>query len=126
MTLQPALKLNCAIAATMFYASRIYLKRSVSTFGASGSPEIVYALSQLLVFAQLVYATGLKQPVYEFQWSLFIAAVETNDNIHQEWLNSKITDIRFKDVLQRIFAIKGSGSGCISLENLRGMLIGSI
>ncbi|KAM3088701.1 hypothetical protein ACMFMG_000331 [Clarireedia jacksonii] len=126
MTLQPALKLNCAVAATMFYASRIYLKRAMSTFGASGPPEIAYALSQLLVFAQLICATGLDQPVYEFQWSLFIAAVETNDKIHREWLNSKITDTRFKYVLQRIFAIQGSGTKGIDLGILRGMLQGSL
>jgi hypothetical protein len=128
MTLQPALKLNCAVVATIFYASRIYLRRSMSAFGASGSPEIAHTLSQLLVFAQLVCAcaTGLQQPVYEFQWSLFIAAIETNDNIHQEWLSSKITDAKFKDVLHRIFAIKGSGTRGVDLDTVRGMLRGSI
>ncbi|PQE31474.1 Zn(II)2Cys6 transcription factor protein [Rutstroemia sp. NJR-2017a WRK4] len=126
MTLQPALKLNCAVVATMFYASRIYLKRSVSVFGTSGPPEIAHALSQLLVFAQLVCAcaTGLQQPVYEFQWSLFIAAIETNDNIHQEWLSSKISDARFQDVLRRIFAIKGSGTRGICIDDVSGMLSG--
>lgn len=123
MTLQPAMKLNCATSATIFYATKIYLLRcGPSPFGAHGSPEATQALGQLLVFARHVCFGGAQQPVYEFQWSLFIACLETNDMIHQEWLESKICDTRFRGALERIFFLKRSTAGEVDLNIARRIL----
>lgn len=123
MTLQPAMKLNCANSAIMFYALQIYLARSgPSLFGGQSSPEIKVALSQLLLFAMFMCPAGSQQPVYEFQWSLFIAAVETNDMIHQEWLQGRIRDHRLSEALKRIFSFKGSNLGTISLRKVREII----
>ncbi|KAM0133529.1 hypothetical protein ACHAO1_006186 [Botrytis cinerea] len=124
MTLQPAMKLNCANSATMFYALRVYFARcKSSSFGAESSTEIKTALSQLLRFAMYVSPTGSQQPVYEFQWSLFIAAIETNDMIHQEWLQGRITDHRLRKALQRISSFKRNNLGTISLSKVRQIIL---
>ncbi|CAD6449330.1 4aa34d9b-737b-464e-86c0-5e32afcf8621 [Sclerotinia trifoliorum] len=120
MTLQPAMKLNCANSATMYSALQIYFARSgSSSFGEEATPDIKAVLSQLLLFAMHVCPAGSKQPVYEFQWSLFIAAVETNDMIHQEWLQARITNHRLRKALQRISSFKRSNMGKISLSKVR-------
>lgn len=117
------MKLNCAASATMFYATKIYLLRSgTSPFGSQDSIEAAQALGQLLLFAKHVCVGGMSQPVYEFQWSLFIACLETNDTIHQEWLATKICDPRFQGVLEKIFAMKQSGGGGISQASIRSLL----
>ncbi|KAJ8062836.1 hypothetical protein OCU04_008091 [Sclerotinia nivalis] len=123
MTLQPAMKLNCASSATMFYALQIYLARSgSSSFGAEGTPDIKAVLSQLLLFGMHICPAGSQQPVYEFQWSLFIAAVETNDMIHQEWLQARISNHRLRAALQRISSFKRSNLGTISLSKVREII----
>ncbi|KAF7950097.1 hypothetical protein EAE96_007396 [Botrytis aclada] len=124
MTLQPAMKLNCANSATMFYALRIYFARCrSSSFGAESSTEIQTALSQLLRFAMYVSPAGSQQPVYEFQWSLFIAAIETNDIIHQEWLQGRITDHRLRKSLQGISTFKRNNMGIISLSKVKEIIL---
>jgi hypothetical protein len=126
MTLQPAMKLNCATSAAMFYATKIYLLSCLSgRFGAGGSSEATSALGHLLLFAKHVCMEGAQQPVYEFQWSLFIACLETNDMIHQEWLQSKICDPRFRGSLERIFAMKRIAGGEIYLKDVRTTIQGS-
>ncbi|KAG4032665.1 hypothetical protein MFRU_006g01330 [Monilinia fructicola] len=123
MTLQPAMKLNCANSATTFYALQIYLIRSgASLFGSDSSPEIKATLSQLLLFAMHVCPAGSQQPVYEFQWALFIAAIETNDMIHQEWLQGRISDHRLCEALQRISSFKRDNQGTISLSKVREII----
>ena len=124
MTLQPAMKLNCANSAVMFYALKLYLTRSSSatSFGESGSLEVSYTLGQLLSYARYVCPAGSHQPLYEFQWSLFIAAIETGDMIHREWLQVRITDRRFSEALQQISRLKSSESGVVCLETVRQVL----
>ncbi|KAL3417648.1 hypothetical protein PVAG01_10658 [Phlyctema vagabunda] len=123
MTLQPAMKLNCANSATMFHALRIYLLRSgESPFGAGDSAEVQTALGQLLMFARHVCPAGTQQPVYEFQWSLFIAALETSDMIHREWLQARISDRRFCEASQRIASFKRGNSGTVALSAIRQIL----
>ncbi|TGO90574.1 hypothetical protein BPOR_0059g00170 [Botrytis porri] len=124
MTLQPAMKLNCANSATIFYALRIYFARCrSSSFGAESLSEIKTALSQLLRFAMYVSPAGSQQPVYEFQWSLFIAAIETNDMIHQEWLQGRITDHRLRKSLQGISTFKRNNLGIMSLSKVKETIL---
>lgn len=106
MTLQPAMKLNCANSATMFYALRIYLLRTRTPFGSQDFPESAKYLAELLKFARYICPMGTRQPVYEFQWSLFIATMETTDMIHQEWLHARITEKKFCGALKRISSIQ--------------------
>ncbi|TGO15829.1 hypothetical protein BTUL_0035g00330 [Botrytis tulipae] len=124
MTLQPAMKLNCANSATVFYALQIYFARCRSSpFGAESATEIKTALSQLLRFAMYVSPAGSQQPVYEFQWSLFIAAIETNDMIHQEWLQGRITDHRLRKSLQGISTFKRNNLGVISFSKVKEIIL---
>ncbi|EDN99373.1 hypothetical protein SS1G_02227 [Sclerotinia sclerotiorum 1980 UF-70] len=124
MTLQPAMKLNCSNSATMYYALQIYFARSgSSSFGEEVTPDVKAILSQLLLFAMHACPAGPQQPVYEFQWSLFIAAVETNDMIHQEWLQARITNHRLREAFQRISSFKRSNMGTISLSKVREILL---
>jgi hypothetical protein len=125
MTLQPAMKLNCATSATMFQATKLYFLRCYSgPFGAQGSPEAAHTLGQLLSYAKHVCASGSPQPVYEYQWSLFIACLETNDMIHQEWLESKICDLRFREAVDRMLVLKRASGGEIDLNSVRRILQG--
>ncbi|RDW59905.1 hypothetical protein BP6252_12992 [Coleophoma cylindrospora] len=125
MTLQPAMKINCATSATLFYATRIYLLRSTSSpFGAEGSSASQHALSQLLRYARSVCSDGVRQRVYEFQWSLFIAGLETNDPIHEEWLQSRIVDTRFSEVLKGLLVYKRAHHGLVPLHTVRQTLLG--
>lgn len=121
---QPSMKLNCANSATTFYALLIYLERTgPSSFGAFRSPAVQRALSQLLTFARHVCPTPTQQPLYEFQWSLFIASIETNDSIHQEWLQDRIFDSRYKTASQRILDLKRT-SGVVHLSMVKQILQG--
>ncbi|KAF7941707.1 uncharacterized protein EAE97_006544 [Botrytis byssoidea] len=124
MTLQPAMKLNCANSATMFYALQICFARCRSSpFGAESTTEIKTALSQLLRFAMYISPAGSQQPVYEFQWSLFTAAIETNDMIHQEWLQGRITDHRLRKSLQGISTFKRNNLGVISFSKVKEVIL---
>lgn len=119
------MKINCATSAALFYATRIYLLRSTSSpFGAEGSTPSQHALSQLLLFARTICSGGIQQRVYEFQWSLFIAGLETNDPIHEEWLQSRIIDTRFSEVLKHLLVFKRAHQGTVSLQKVRQTLLG--
>jgi hypothetical protein len=111
------------VAVAFYYAVVIYHHRSRSSpFGALPVTEdIREALKGLLTCTHFAVRTRSVQLLERFQWSLFIAGVETNDVEDGAWVQDSLADAVLKDVLAAVRDEKRKRHGCIPLATLRSL-----
>ncbi|KAE8155305.1 hypothetical protein BDV25DRAFT_135052 [Aspergillus avenaceus] len=121
---QPSLMACVTVA--IFYALQIYLHRSRdSVFGTDPiCYEVRQALSRLVVAAYQAVATGPVQLLERFQWSLFIAGIETRDPVHKEWLANHIFDPGLKSAFKAVQGAKEQSK--VTMETVRRMTGGKL
>jgi hypothetical protein len=111
------------VAVAFYYATVIYHYRCRSSpFGALPVPEdIQEAIKGLLTCTRLAVRTRSVQLLERFQWSLFIAGVETNDAEDSEWVRESLADAVLKDVFGAVGDVKRNNHGCIPLATVRAL-----
>ncbi|KPI34759.1 uncharacterized protein AB675_10 [Cyphellophora attinorum] len=111
------------VAVAFYHAIVIYHYRCRSSpFGASPVPEdIQEALKGLFTCTRFAVRTRSVQLLERFQWSLFIAGVETNDVANTEWVRESLADAVLKDVFGVVRDVKRNSHGCISLGTVRSL-----
>lgn len=99
--------LNADYMVPYLYALRIYCFRKFlkkEHLGTVTPPAVQAAMHSILQLAQRSLPRGALDPITaRFQWPLLMAGIETTDNIHKEWVQSKLKTERvtkgFKKVL---------------------------
>lgn len=81
-----------------FYALRIYCYRCFlqeHDLEVAAPLAIQFCVSSIVQLAQRCLSRGPSEAVKSrFQWSLFMAGIETTDNVYKEWINSKFKSAR--------------------------------
>ncbi|KAL4882036.1 hypothetical protein BJY04DRAFT_187924 [Aspergillus karnatakaensis] len=112
------------VTVTFFYALQIYFYRArMSSFGTRPvPPEVQGAINSLVSTAYYAVKTGPVQLLERFQWSLFIAGLETTDPIHEEWIGNNISDPAIKQGFDYIQTLKGQTPSDITMQRIRGLI----
>lgn len=112
------------ITATFFYATQIYLYRARgSLFGGEPIPSgLQDALNSLVSAAYYATKAGSVQLLERFQWSLFIAGLETTDPVHQEWVENNISDPAIKKVFGQVQDLRNQPPGGITMKKIRSLV----
>jgi len=87
--------------------------------------EIQQALLDLLRTAHHTTRIASVRLLERFQWSMLIAAAETHDLIHLDWLEENISDIVMEKVFHKMLRIKKQNAGRISIQQLRFLFVDS-
>lgn len=85
---------NVDWSVTLFHALRIYLFRAKDEVTAPSTVQ--QSLSSLLRITQRRLSSGSNELLRRFEMPLFLAGIETDDPIHREWAQSKLTGPRYK------------------------------
>ncbi|KAL4788142.1 hypothetical protein BJX76DRAFT_353443 [Aspergillus varians] len=111
------------VTASFFYALQIYLYRArLSPFGTRPiPPDFQDTLNSLISAAYHATKTGPVQLLERFQWSLFMAGLETTDLIHQEWFRTNMSDPAIKKGFDHVQAIKRQSPGSITMHMIRSL-----
>ncbi|KAL2852396.1 hypothetical protein BJY01DRAFT_259958 [Aspergillus pseudoustus] len=114
------------VAATFYYALQIYFHRArQSSFQARPLPnECQNSLTSLVSTAYYAIKTGPVQLLERFQWSLFIAGLETTDPVHQEWVGNNISDPAIKAGFDHIKGLKRQFEEGITIRMIRSLIDG--
>ncbi|KAL3479093.1 hypothetical protein BJX99DRAFT_90593 [Aspergillus californicus] len=112
------------VTVSFFYALYIYFYRArLSSFGSRPvSSAFQDALSSLVSTAYHTIKTGPVQLLERFQWSLFMAGLETTDPVHQEWIGNNISDPAIKEGFEHIQAVKRQSPGDITMQQIRFLI----
>lgn len=60
-----------------------------------------------------------------FQWPLFMAGIETSDNIYKEWIHAKLKKVRLSEALKRISEIQDKTRSRLSIPLIRQIMCGT-
>lgn len=92
--------LNADYMIPYFYALRIYCYRCFlpdSDLASPAPPHVESSVASILQLAQRSLSRDSMDPMRSrFQWPLFMAGIETGDNIHKEWVYSKMRSANMK------------------------------
>ncbi|KAL3446698.1 hypothetical protein BJX65DRAFT_113684 [Aspergillus insuetus] len=112
------------VAVTFYYALQIYFHRArLSSFGARPLPaRLQNFLTSLVSTAYYAFKAGPMQLLERFQWSLFIAGLETTDPVHQEWIGNSISDPAIKAGFDHIKSLKEQSHGGITMHMIRSLI----
>lgn len=95
---------NVDWSVTLFHALRLYLFRA--TDEGTSSSSVQEALSSVLRIAQRRLSSGSNELLRRFEMPLFLAGIETNDPIHREWAQSKLTGPRYKRSMVQVLGLQ--------------------
>jgi hypothetical protein len=112
------------VAVTFYYALQIYYHRArLSSFGTRPLPtRLQNFLTSLVSTAYYAVKAGPMQLLERFQWSLFIAALETTDPVHKEWIGNSISDPAIKAGFDHIKSLKEQSHGSITMHMIRSLI----
>ncbi|KAJ0424454.1 hypothetical protein BJY00DRAFT_264010 [Aspergillus carlsbadensis] len=112
------------VAVTFYYALQIYFHRArLSSFGARPLPtRFQDFLTSLVSTAYYAVKAGPMQLLERFQWSLFIAGLETTDPVHQDWIGNSISDPAIKAGFDHIKSLKEQSHGGITMPMIRSLI----
>lgn len=98
--------LNADYMIPYLYALRIYCFRvflSDDDLSAPAPPAVQSAVHSILQLAQRSLSRGALDPMTaRFQWPLLMAGIETSDNIHKEWVQSKMKTERTSKGFEKV------------------------
>lgn len=111
-----------------FYALRIYKFRCFNQDHGTATtipPEVQSSLNSILCIAQRSFSSPqADQMVERLQWPLFMAGVETSDNIHKEWIGSKLKRARLSETFKRVLEIQDNTCVRVSMRVIRQLMCG--
>ncbi|KAL2807650.1 hypothetical protein BJX63DRAFT_64474 [Aspergillus granulosus] len=112
------------VTVAFYHALEIYFHRArLSSFGARPLPtKLQDSLSFLVSTAYYAVKAGPTQLLERFQWSLFIAGLETTDPVHQEWIESNISDPAIKAGFDHIKTLKEQTHGGTTMLIIRYLI----
>ncbi|KAL2840758.1 hypothetical protein BJX68DRAFT_185014 [Aspergillus pseudodeflectus] len=112
------------VAVAFYYALQIYYHRArLSSFGTRPLPtRLQNFLTSLVSTAYYAVKAGPMQLLERFQWSLFIAALETTDPVHKEWIGNSISDPAIKAGFDHIKSLKEESHGSITMHMIRSLI----
>ncbi|KAL2826995.1 hypothetical protein BDW59DRAFT_160575 [Aspergillus cavernicola] len=109
-------------AVSNFYFVKLYYFRltlSDSDCTQESPPHIIFAMTNLMNIAHRAFSEQDAWGHEIFQLPLFMAGIETNDQIHVEWIISKMSRLRFRTALSRIISIQDQIGGRLSIARVR-------
>ncbi|KAL4808354.1 hypothetical protein BDV18DRAFT_158455 [Aspergillus unguis] len=114
------------VTATVYYALRVYFYRArQSPFRTRPIPsDLENTLNSLVSAAYYATKTGQVQLLERFQWSLFMAGLETTDPVHLEWISSNISDPAIRKRFECCQAVRQSPGGGITMQKIRELTEG--
>lgn len=120
--------LNADYMVPYFYALRIYSYRCFledCSFEVSAPAIIQSCVSSIVQLAQRCLSRGLVEAMQaRFQWSLFMAGIETTDNVYKEWINTKFKSARVSAAFTHIWRLQERSGKRISMSLLSEILGG--
>jgi hypothetical protein len=119
--------INADYMVPYFWALRIYKFRCFIQGNESPvtPPEIQTCLNSILTVAQRTFSTGYEEHIAErFQWSLFMAGIETADSIHREWVASKLYRARLRRAFQCILDMQSKTGRRVPMQIVRQVMCG--
>ena len=111
------------VALAFFHALKIYLCRGQGVgFGARPIPEGIEAsITSLMTAAHKAISVAPIQQLERLQWSLLIAAIETEDLIYRDWLRKIVCDVALQMLLTGIEKVKTLNGGTITMLEIRNL-----
>ena len=98
------LLVNVDWTVALFYSLRVYLFRRLD--GITPSEKVTQALTSMLLIAQRRLSSGRDDMFRRLEMPLFMAAIESTDPIHREWVTSKLLMPRNKRAATKILQLQ--------------------
>ncbi|KAJ3495450.1 hypothetical protein NLG97_g3392 [Lecanicillium saksenae] len=128
ITVQPRsrIMLNADYMVPYFYALRIYSYRCFlvdHSFDQAAPTIIQSCVSSIVQLAQRCLSRGPAEAMQaRFQWPLFMAGIETTDNVYKEWINTKFKSLRVSAAFTHIWSLQEKSGRRISMSLLSEIL----
>jgi Fungal specific transcription factor domain len=104
------------------HAARIYNYRCLVAASNETRPATVQnSVSSLLRAAHRAFASGIVDASAQLQWPLFVAGLETQDPIHQDWILGKLVGGKFHAMLEAVLNAQQQAGGRISIHSIRNI-----
>jgi hypothetical protein len=120
--------INADYMVAYFYALRIYKFRCFQQGDRAAiiaPSEVQTSVDSILRIAQRSFSSQpVDQMVERFQWPLFIAGIETSDNIHKEWISAKLKKAKLSHAFKRITEIQDRTGMRVSMPVIRHIMCG--
>jgi hypothetical protein len=117
--------INADYMVAFFYALRIYKFRCFQQDATITPPEVQASVNSILCIAQRSFSSKqLDIMVERFQWPLFMAGIETSDNIHKEWIQTKLRKVKLSDAFRRIVEMQDRTRMRVSMPVARQIMCG--
>jgi hypothetical protein len=113
---------NADFDIVMFNALQVYYFRStIDDLGMKTPPNISAALKTLLSIVQRTFTPKDTKYHDRLQWPLFLAGIETDDGIYQEWIMSIMTKGRVLTALHRTLDVQRNSGVRLPMRDIRIM-----
>lgn len=117
--------INADYMVAYFYALRIYKFRCFQQDATITPPEVQASVDSILRITQRSFSSQqLDIMVERFQWPLFMAGIETSDNIHKEWIQTKLRKAKLSYAFKRIVEIQDRTRIRVSMPVTRQIMCG--
>ena len=105
---------------THFHTLRIYLFRCQVGYSNSETPaKIQSAITKILSTAHRAFKRVLASMSPRYHWALFMAGIESKDQIHRDWCISHLTDSRVRKALEQAINVQDVLMGRMSVASVR-------
>jgi len=106
----------------LFNALRVYFFRStISDLSMETPPEYKKCLMNLLTIISRTFTSRNSELYDRLQWPLFIAGIETNDEVYQNWI-SMLSSGRAGAALARVLHAQKVSGKRLTMHEIRGLL----
>ena len=106
----------------LFNALQVYYFRAtISDLRMETPPEYQKCLKTLLTIVSRTFASRNSELYDRLQWPLFIAGIETKDEVYQNWISMLVCG-RAAATLERVLHIQNNSGTRLTMHEIRGML----
>ncbi|KAL3457757.1 hypothetical protein BJX64DRAFT_280354 [Aspergillus heterothallicus] len=123
----PFLRVAEAAVVSFYFVKLYYFRLTLSDAQRTepSQPHILLAMTELLNMAHRALSEQGHWRYEIFQLPLFMAAIETKDRIHVEWIVSRMSALRFRMAVGEIIRVQDQRGSRLSIAQIRRILEGS-
>ncbi|KAJ0414040.1 hypothetical protein BJY00DRAFT_321408 [Aspergillus carlsbadensis] len=120
----PLLRVAEAAVLSFYFVQLYYFRLTVGEGAQPSPPHIMLMLAELMNLAHRALSEQHDWGHGIFDLPLFMAAVETRDQIHVEWILPRITAMRFRTAVGQVLFLQDQTGSRLSIARIKRILEG--
>jgi hypothetical protein len=118
----PFLRVAEAAVISFYFVQLYYFRLTLEDWIVPAPPHIILTLAELMSLAHRALSEQDHWGHGIFDLPLFMAAIETKDRIHVEWIIPRISTMRFRTALNQVIVLQDQTATRLSIARIRRIL----